>query len=354
MNEFSLPDNSTDSPKSGILTPGLSPEHPNGEQEQTAILNTLTSKQIDTIRYSGERGFLIGLFVWDIVFLLTALNFFFGAPGEVKVILLIYLAIIAVVVYASWRFFFWTIHGNSIRVSRDQYPEIHHCLRQACDALFIKEPPAMYVLQGDGLLQAIVAKRFSQRGFVAITSELLDHLLANGDTEQLMMIIGRQLGHIAAGHTKWRIITDVIGFTMPLLHTAYWRRCHYTADRIGLIVCGDNRSAQRGLLVLIVGKTLAAKTNIDAINTQRQEMCDSLGALILEIMSSSPFMINRITELVLFGSDLSRGRIIDEKSRVIQPLQIRYHIDLSNASIGTQVIGDGTTVRWATRDLREH
>lgn len=88
------------------------------------------------------------------------------------------------------------------------------------------------------------------------------------------MIVGRQLGHIMAGHYRFWFLKDVVGVLAIGFHAAWKRRCHFTADRIGLLVTGDLLVAEQGLLILAVGDTLAAGTNIDDLQAQRDEHFD--------------------------------------------------------------------------------
>jgi hypothetical protein len=49
------------------------------------------------------------------------------------------------------------------------------------------------------LIALLVAKRFSRRGFIIVTSDLMGALIEGGTSRELMMLIGRQLGHIKPG-----------------------------------------------------------------------------------------------------------------------------------------------------------
>jgi len=49
---------------------------------------------------------------------------------------------------------------------------------------------------------------------------------------------------------------------------AWKRRCHVTADRIGLLCAGNLYEAEQALLMITVGKGLAPGTNYDALAEQ--------------------------------------------------------------------------------------
>jgi len=143
-------------------------------------------------------------------------------------------------------------------------------------------------------------KRFSRKGILVFTSELIDNLLDAGDSRELMMIIGRQLGHIKLGHYRFWFFKDVVGAFTFFIHTAWWRRCHYSADRVGFLVSGSLGASRRALIVLTVGKKLAEATRLGAIEEQEDELHDSFFAWLSQATHTYPFIIRRIVELESF------------------------------------------------------
>jgi Zn-dependent protease with chaperone function len=238
------------------------------------------------------------------------------------------------------------VYGNSIHVGESQYPAIYNVVKQASEALQLPSLPEIFILQGHGMVELFVAKRFSRRGMIIVTSNLLDDLAVSGDTRRLMMVVGRQLGHIAGKHFDWWLLKDVVGALTFFVYTAYRRRCHYTADRIGLLVAGDLQEGQSALLTLTVGKTLVAETNFTALKEQRAELSESFFAWLREIFAVYPYMICRLVALEEFFRDQQGERIRDNRGQPIQVLNIA-HYHLTGVTIGTQVIGEGATVTVA-------
>lgn len=219
---------------------------------------------------------------------------------------LLYAGLVGLALYGLNRLvfglFYWYLFGNSVRVSASQYPELHEAVRRACDFLDLSPAPSVFVMQGHGLLELFLVKRFTKRGILVFTSQMVDALLAAGDTRRLMMVIGRQLGHLRAGHFRWWLLKDVLGRFTFSLHAAWWRRCHLTADRVGYLVCGDLDAARRALLTLTVGKQLADATNFEALREQNDELSDSWLARWRLSMSDYPFLVFRVMELMSFRS----------------------------------------------------
>lgn len=299
---------------------------------------------ISAVRCSGELVLrytilLFGLaFIGLLVYILSELTIstILSVAGVV-----LYISIITLI---SWQFLYWRAFGNCIRVSPSQYPEIYNVSNQVRLKLGLERMPQIFIMQGHGLVEALVAKRFTRKGIIIITSNLLDDLSETGNTRALMMLIGRQMGHIAAGHFKLWFLIDVISI-LPLitifLNTAYWRRCHITADRIGYMVCGQLSDAEQSLLIITVGKRFAPNTNLDAVREQSDEIV-GWWAWVYEIISSYPYMVDRIIALREFHIKVQHGEIKDLYGKPIQNLSIN-HTYYAPVQVGIQMIGDGNS-----------
>jgi len=205
----------------------------------------------------------------------------------------------------SFVLFYWFLHGNSVRVSATQYPEVFRAVKAACDYIDLRRVPTIYIMNGQGMLELFLIKRFSRKGILVFTSELIDNLLDSNDSRELMMIIGRQLGHLKLGHFRFWFFKDFIGQFAIFIHSAWWRRCHYSADRVGFLVSGSLEASRRALYVLTVGKKLAAATRLAAIEEQEEELDDSFFAWLSEITHKYPFIIRRVVELASFREHVS-------------------------------------------------
>ena len=212
-----------------------------------------------------------------------------------------------VLAYVSWKLMFAFIHGNSIRVGPYQYPQIYELVREASDILGI-DPPTVLVMQGHGLFEVLIAKRFSKKGFVILTSNLIDELSRLGSSRELMFFIGRQLGLIATGYFRFWFVKSVVGRLAWLFHFAWERRVHFTADRLGLLVAGDLIAAEQALIIITAGVNVAPSTNIDALREQRREHFASPWSWVYLAFSPYPYIIDRILRLREFAfSAASRG-----------------------------------------------
>jgi hypothetical protein len=143
--------------------------------------------------------------------------------------------------WVIWRLTVAFLLGNSIRVGQEQYPQIHQLIQQTSEILKI-EPPTVLILQGKGLFEAFVARRFSRRGLLMITSNLT----------------------IAIGYFRLWTIKHTIGKFALLFYLAWKRRCQMTADRLGLLIAGDLLAAEQALIIITSGSGVAPGTKLDA------------------------------------------------------------------------------------------
>jgi len=195
---------------------------------------------------------------------------------------------------------YWLVKGNSIRISPSQYPEIYTALTKACKFLDLRPLPEVYIYHGGGVLRLFALKIAVRRGWLMVSAEVIEALYLRGDSRQLMMILGRELGRIKANYYRWWFFKDVISLGIFPIQRAYRRGCHYTADRIGALVAGDFDAAQRGLLTISVGRILSPLTNMDSVREQDSDLCASFWAKIFSWTRTEPYIINRIIELESF------------------------------------------------------
>jgi len=82
----------------------------------------------------------------------------------------------------------------------------------------------MYVLQGDGVLNAF-ATRFARKNFVVIYSDIFE-MAYQEEKDAVSFIIGHELGHLKRRHvSNWRLFLTLPARFIPLLYKAYSRAC---------------------------------------------------------------------------------------------------------------------------------
>jgi Zn-dependent protease with chaperone function len=160
------------------------------------------------------------------------------------------------------------VRGNGVRLGPDQFPELHARVVELSQRAGLKRVPEAYVVQAGGSLNAL-ATRFLGSSVIVLFSELVD---ACGDDHAARdMVVGHELGHLAAGHLdgRWFLLP---GLLFPFLGSAYSQACEYTCDRYGAALCGDPRGALTGLGVLAAGGSHGRRVDFRALARQRETL----------------------------------------------------------------------------------
>ncbi|MHB8177551.1 MAG: RDD family protein [Vulcanimicrobiaceae bacterium] len=135
--------------------------------------------------------------------------------------------------------------GTSVMVHEAQYPRVFAIVKRACAAL---EIPLPLVFVREDNFVPVAALGFGEPYALVISS----HWIETFADDELAFMIGRELGHIAAGHTPFLSLLSVGGNENPIIAVifgAWLRRCAITCDRIGLLCCGSIDAAIRAIAV---------------------------------------------------------------------------------------------------------
>ncbi|MBN2081645.1 M48 family metallopeptidase [bacterium] len=203
---------------------------------------------------------------------------------------------------------------NSTRCDAKQYPSVWNTVRKACKILDCPVPE-VYVSYNTGF-NAITSG--VDRTFVCIGSRLVDIF----PPDELMFIIGHELGHIKANHVLYKTVTRFIIEFLPVLQSmipfnvgflyrpmlialAEWdRRSEFTCDRAGLLTCQDLNAATSAL-AWFAGKLRRRQPeySLDALNRQAGDVRsdgNQLARLMLFLSSmhnTHPYAVMRVKEL---------------------------------------------------------
>jgi Zn-dependent protease with chaperone function len=229
----------------------------------------------------------------------------------VTIIGAIYGALIALVVLIAHALFLAHVRGNAVRLGPMQLPHLWNKVVAASQRLGLREPPATYLMQSGGVLNAFATKLLGRR-FIILHSELVDACDGGSAVQgpsEIDFVIGHEVAHLAAGHLSWLLLPIRI---IPLFGPAYSRSCEYTCDRAGHAFCGDLEISSRALAILAAGRRAGRTLNLDVFVEQRLET-GGFWMAVYELNSTHPYLSKRVAALreqAVPGAAPSIGRSI--------------------------------------------
>jgi Zn-dependent protease with chaperone function len=138
------------------------------------------------------------------------------------------------------------------------------------------------------------------------------------DADELLFILGHELGHVALGHT-WlnSLVGGMAGIPSPWAAAAiltmaflWWNRaCEYSADRAGLLACGKPEKAVSALVKLAAGPQALTRQGMEKAYRQLDAEDDNLEGNLSEMLMSHPLLIKRIEELRRYATSRDYQRL---------------------------------------------
>lgn len=185
--------------------------------------------------------------------------------------------------------------GSSVRVHERQYPRVFTIVKGACAALEIPMP-LIFVREDNNV--PVVALGFGEPYALVLSSHWIE-LFAD---DELSFMIGRELGHIAAGHTRYHSLLSVNGNENPivaLIFGAWLRRCALTCDKVGLLCCGSIDAAIRAMGIAAFHE-FGRRVDYEAFAEQHAEIQADSVLRWGSWLSSEPYATQRIASLRRF------------------------------------------------------
>lgn len=195
------------------------------------------------------------------------------------------------------------LRAEAVRVSERQLPELHATFLEVCRQLGVAQPPALYVLQSGGLLNAF-ATRFAGRDFVVVYSDFLEAL--GPASPEMKFVLGHEIGHIKSRHILKQIFLAP-GLIFPLVGAAYRRAWETSCDRYGAYAAQDMDGAIRAMLVLSGGREHGRRLDPEIYAAQHQTERGFFVSLH-ELLSDYPTLSRRVTDLMALKTGRPVGR----------------------------------------------
>lgn len=238
------------------------------------------------LTYSTENSLFVISLVISLIFWIGLLAITFGAA-------LLWVLLFFIVYLFAQSGFISYLKGNAVRLSEQQYPEIYQMYAQCCEKLNFKTLPDIYLLNGNGILNAL-ATRFLGRNFVVLFTDVVDALQRKPGA--MKFYLGHELGHIKRNHLLWAPVIFP-ALILPLLGAAYSRACEYTCDTHGQACCDDPKDALTGVAVLAAGHEVWNKLNVMNYAQQSQDS-GKFWMAFHELISDYPWLAKRMARMI--------------------------------------------------------
>ncbi|MEO0423469.1 MAG: M48 family metallopeptidase [Pseudomonadota bacterium] len=231
--------------------------------------------------YPKEKPlFLIALVISILVWALLIL----GTLG----LALLYGLLFYVLILFAQSAFITQLKGNGVKVTAEQFPDLHQQVIECCEKVGMDEPPEVYLLRTD-FFNAL-ATRFLGRHFIVLFTDVVDALEDKPDA--VRFYIGHELGHIHRKHLKWGpVIAPAL--ILPILGAALRRAEEYTCDLYGSACCANDGDVAAAMATIAAGDTRWKQMNVNAY-LQQIKQTSGFWMSFNEITSDYPWLSKRL------------------------------------------------------------
>lgn len=268
--------------------------------------------------YKNENTLFVVTLIFSLLFWLLLIV---GTLG----IALIYLAIGFLVYLFVQSAFISYLRGNGVRVTGEQFPDLHARLEHCCRTLGVSDEPDVYLVNSEGMLNALATK-FLGDHFIVLYSEVVEAL--ENRPEALNFYIGHELGHIKRKHLNWGPVLWP-GMILPHLGTGYSRAREYTCDLHGLACCAQQEDAERALAVLAAGDSLWRRLDLTTFR-QQASLTGGFWMSFHEYTADYPWLVKRME----FLQATRQGRARDVPRRNFMAFLLAFLVPRFGAGVG--------------------
>jgi Zn-dependent protease with chaperone function len=184
------------------------------------------------------------------------------------------------------------IRGSAVRLSRRQFPDIYAVKENFARKLGLKREPEIYLMSGNGALNAFAASTFGY-DYMVIHSELFSNTYEK-NRDALAFIVGHELGHLRLGHTRlWYQLSTAYVDRLPLLRGFLSRAREFSCDRHGAYLAPQG---EEGLVLLAAGRYVYKDVDVGELLEQAQRF-QGFWPVVAQLPQSHPFTVRRLKVL---------------------------------------------------------
>jgi len=210
--------------------------------------------------------------------------------------------------------------ANSVRVTKNQFPEVYKIYKQALKTLDAPEEYPLFLSQ----TPIVNAGAYGMdQPFIILNSGIIRLL----DDAELEYVIGHEIGHILSDHVLYRTMTEFLlrlaGLGFPIVGLAaravlvalleWYRKSELSCDRAGLLTVQDPEVVMRAMLKMAGGGE-TEETSLQEFIIQAEEyqaggdVADQVFKVLNLMGATHPFYVLRLSELRAWieGGDYDR------------------------------------------------
>lgn len=209
--------------------------------------------------------------------------------------------------------------GTSVRIHETQYPELFAVVKRCAAALSLPMP---LVFVREDYNVPVLAVGLGDPYSLVISTIWVEHF----KEDEITFMIGRELGHIASGHTRFTSLLSVNGnenAIVSLVFGVWLRKAELTCDRIGLLCCGSLDAATRAISVAAFGR-FARKIDHEAFARQHRDVGTDSIFKLGEWLGANPYATTRVDAMSGFMQSnlytLHEERFVQQNA--IEPLHV--------------------------------
>lgn len=235
--------------------------------------------------------------------------------------------------------------GSHLKVTKNNFPDLYKLLEESCEILHVNNIPDLYIMWNYAVNGYTVG---SERPLIVLTSGAVDLL----SPEELLYVIGHEVGHIKSGHMLYHImglyisefsaiigqatlgIGSIVGIGLEVALLYWCRMSEFTADRAGLLACQNSKAAISALMKMSgVPKSFFDKIKTEDFIKQAQEFkgfdqdaLDKFDKALLIVDENHPWTVLRASELLKWIESGRYQQIVDRHGNKteIEGLSVLY------------------------------
>lgn len=184
-------------------------------------------------------------------------------PWAMSILFGLFTPLLALIVL---KYLYYTKVSNGVELTKTQFSQLYEIYREVALRMGFTEEegenqiPPLYLINGNGVMNAFAAKCALYEKYVVIHSDIADIAYVHGNFDALRFVLAHELAHVKCGHVNLKRLIVAPVLTLLYLNKSLIRAQEYTADRVACYYAPNDIG---GMIYLYAGKNLGGYVNID-------------------------------------------------------------------------------------------